>query len=189
MLKTPSTRYDRFSQGLHWITALAVTVAFVLGPEGFGRLMDEGTDPASRSGIVWHESLGLLVLALTVVRLVWLPLRPAAPQPPIARWMHALALLAQLALWGLLIAIPVTALLNLASADYPLTLLGGVRVESLAWLAPQHLPAWLDWGALHGVLGDTIMVIAGLHAGAALFHHAVLKDGVLASMLPWHQRR
>ncbi|MGA8785710.1 MAG: cytochrome b, partial [Polaromonas sp.] len=32
--------------------------------------------------------------------------------------------------------------------------------------------------------GDAIVWLAGFHAAAALFHHFVLKDGVLASMLP-----
>lgn len=30
----------------------------------------------------------------------------------------------------------------------------------------------------------TILVLAGLHAAAALFHHYVLKDDVLRRMLP-----
>ena len=33
-------------------------------------------------------------------------------------------------------------------------------------------------------IGDAILWLAGLHALAALYHHLVLKDGVLASMLP-----
>jgi cytochrome b561 len=37
---------------------------------------------------------------------------------------------------------------------------------------------------VHGLLGDSIIWVAGLHAAAAIFHHAVLKDGVLAAMLP-----
>jgi cytochrome b561 len=37
---------------------------------------------------------------------------------------------------------------------------------------------------VHGLLGDIIMWIAGLHAAAAIVHHVVLKDGVLAAMLP-----
>jgi cytochrome b561 len=36
---------------------------------------------------------------------------------------------------------------------------------------------------VHGFLGDAVMWIAGLHAAAAIYHHVVLKDGVLASML------
>ena len=37
---------------------------------------------------------------------------------------------------------------------------------------------------LHTWLGDALMRLAGLHALAALYHHFVLKDAVLLSMLP-----
>ena len=65
-----SPRYDFLSRAFHWVTAIVVTIAFILGPEGFGRLMRQGVDPATRSDIVWHESLGLLVLLLTLLRLI-----------------------------------------------------------------------------------------------------------------------
>jgi cytochrome b561 len=61
-------RYDLTSQVFHWVTAIAVTAAFILGPGGFGRLMHQGVDPATQADIVWHESLGLLVFALTLAR-------------------------------------------------------------------------------------------------------------------------
>jgi cytochrome b561 len=46
-----------------------------------------------------------------------------------------------------------------------------------------------DWGEVHQFLGDAIMWLAGLHAAAAIFHHVVLKDGVLAAMWPWDRSR
>ena len=45
-----------------------------------------------------------------------------------------------------------------------------------------------DMGAriaeIHTWLGDAILWVAGLHALAAIYHHAVIRDGVLVSMLP-----
>jgi cytochrome b561 len=177
MQPNASPRYDALSQLFHWITALAVVIAFVLGPEGFGRQMHEGLDPATRSDIVWHESLGLLVLGLTVARLLWVAVRPAAPTFEMAGWM-------QLTLWALLLALPATALLALGGEGHPLTLLGGVRIDEMPLIAGSRLAELADWGEVHGVLGDAILVLAGLHAVAAIYHHVVLKDGVLSSMRP-----
>ncbi|MEI8031182.1 MAG: cytochrome b/b6 domain-containing protein [Comamonadaceae bacterium] len=63
----------------------------------------------------------------------------------------------------------------------PLTLLAGVQIAPRLGLS--H-----DTGAtiatLHTWLGDAILWAAGLHASAAIYHQLVLKDGVLASMLP-----
>jgi cytochrome b561 len=180
----PSTRYDALSQAFHWITAIAVVIAFVLGPEGFGRQMHDGLDPATRSDIVWHESLGILVLVLTVTRLLWVAVRPAAPKFEMAGWMHLASKLTHLALWTLLLALPATALLALGGEGHPLTLLGGVRVDQMPLIAGSRLAELADWGDVHGFLGDAILVLAGLHAVAAIYHHVLLKDGVLKSMLP-----
>jgi cytochrome b561 len=37
---------------------------------------------------------------------------------------------------------------------------------------------------LHGWIANTLLVLAGLHGAAALWHHRVLKDGVLRRMWP-----
>jgi cytochrome b561 len=183
------THYDRLSRAFHWLTAIVVLSAFILGPGGFGRLMHEGVDPASRSDIVWHETLGVLVLVLTLLRLLWLVLRPAAPQFPMARWMYWTAKLVHSVLWLLLLALPLTAFMALGSESHPLTLLGGLRVEQMPWIANAPIAQWVDWGDVHKFLGDAIMWLAGAHAGAAIFHQVVLKDGVLLSMLPQKKGR
>ena len=180
----PSSHYDFLSRAFHWVTAIAVTIAFILGPGGFGRLMRQGVDPATRSDIVWHESLGLLVFALTVLRLIWVALRPVAPEFKMAGWMQLSAKLAHLALWVLMLALPVTALLSLGGEGHPLTLLGNIRVDRMPLIAQSSIAKLADWGDVHGFLGDAIIWLAGLHAVAAIFHHVVLKDGVLAAMLP-----
>ncbi len=185
MNQKPTSQYDFLSRCFHWVTAVVVTIAFVLGPGGFGRLMREGVDPATRSDIVWHESLGILVLALTVLRLIWVAFRPAAPQVLMASWMQRAAKLVHVALWTLLLALPATALLALGSEAYPLTLLGGVRVDHFPVIANSSIAKLADWGDVHQFLGDAIMWIAGLHAAAAIFHRLVLKDGVLSTMLPY----
>lgn len=166
-----------------------MTIAFILGPGGFGRLMRQGVDPATRSDIVWHESLGIFILVLTVLRLLWLAVRPAAPRIPMAGWMELTARLTHVVLWVLLLALPATALLALGSESHPLTLLGGVRIDRMPFIAESGIAKLADWGDVHQFLGDAIMWLAGLHAVAAIFHHVVLKDGVLLTMLPGGKSR
>lgn len=180
-----TSQYDFLSRAFHWITAIVVTIAFILGPGGFGRLMRDGIDPATRSDIVWHESLGILVFVLTVLRLLWVAFRPAAPQVPMASWMELTGKLVHVALWILLLALPATALLALGSEAHPLTLLGGVRVNQFPVIANSAIAKLADWGEVHQFLGDAIMWMAGLHAVAAIYHHLFLKDGVLSTMLPY----
>ena len=182
---TPS--YDIVSQAFHWLTAIAVTAAFILGPGDFGRLMKEGVNPATQSDIVWHESLGILILVMTLLRLIWVALRSPAPKFKMSRWMHLTGQLTRIALWILLLVLPATALMALGSESHPLTLLGGVRVNQIPWVADSAIAGLLDWGDVHKLLGDVIIWLAGLHATAAIFHHVFLKDGVLLAMLPWRK--
>jgi cytochrome b561 len=189
MIQPTRTRYDTLSLALHWIAAIAVTVAFILGPGGFGREMRAGLDPATRSDIVWHETLGILVFVLTVLRLLWVTRRPAAPTFEMSGWMHLASRLTHLALWALMLALPITALIALGGEGHPLTLLGGLRIDKMPAIAESAVAGWADWGEVHGWMGDALIWLAGLHAAAAIYHHAMLKDGVLAAMLPWVQPR
>jgi len=87
-------------------------------------------------------------------------------------------------MWLLLLTVPATALLALGSEGHPLTLLGGIRVNEMPLIANSPLADLTDWGEVHGLLGDAILWLSGLHAVAALVHHVLLKDGVLRAMLP-----
>lgn len=184
MKKIELNKYDKLSKTFHWLTAIAVLIAFVLGPGDFGRLLRDGVDPGTRYDIVWHESLGVTIFTLTFLRLIWVAVRPNAPQIHMPIWMRRLSRLVHLLLWILLFSLPVTALLTLGTEGHPLTLLGGFRINELTFLENSFLSDLADWGDVHKFLGDTIMWLAGIHAVAALYHHFKLKDRVLSSMLP-----
>lgn len=181
---SPRSGYDPLSRAFHWLTAAAVLAAFVLGPEHFGRQMHDGLDPATRWDSVMHESLGVLVFVLTLLRLVWVALRPARPRFEMAGWMSAVSHLVHGLLWLLMLAVPVTAMLALGSEGHPLTLLGGLRVNEMPFIAQSALAPMADWGEVHGLLGDIILNLAGLRAATAIYHYLVLKDGVLRAMAP-----
>jgi cytochrome b561 len=54
---------------------------------------------------------------------------------------------------------------------------------------PFSKPAHHSVGEAHDLIGWTIIVFAGGHAAAALFHHFFLRDNVLVRMLPGLKRR
>jgi cytochrome b561 len=174
----PSLRYSAGAQLFHWLTVLLVGTAYVLSPGGSEeRIYSAGMDAARQ----WHESVGLLLLAVVLIRLVW-RLFSAPPEPaPTAAWMRAAAKVAHWALYALLLAIPLTAIAGAWLEAHPLTILGIGDIAPM--LAPAH-----DIGAsvayIHTILGTVILWLAGLHAAAALFHHYVLRDRTLLTMLP-----
>jgi cytochrome b561 len=171
-------RYGAVAQIFHWATAILVLVAFVYGPGGSEQRV---YSPARDFDRQLHETLGLCVFAIVAMRVLW-RMVDARPDPPeVPRWMDVAAKAVQWTLYLLLFALPFTAIIGAWLEGHPLTLLAGVKVPSPLWMS--H-----DVGAtiagIHTWLGDAILWLAGFHALAALYHHLVLKDGVLASMLP-----
>jgi cytochrome b561 len=172
------TRYGGVAQAFHWLTAILVLVAFSYGPGGSEQHVYAASRDADRH---LHETLGLLVFTLAVLRLIWRAFDRRPDSPPVHRWMGVTAKVVQVSLYVLLFALPITAVLGAWLEGHALTLIGSVTVEPL--ISKNHgLGEAL--AELHGWLGDTILWLAGLHALAALYHHWMLGDGVLVSMLP-----
>ena len=172
------TRYSPLGVALHWLTAVVVLIAFIYGMGGSETRVYAASNDFQRQ---LHETLGLLVLCLVLIRIAWRLAATTPEPPPSPRWMTLAAGAVQLVMYCLLVALPVTATLGAWLEGHSLTLLTGVRIGPL--LHESH-GVGATIAKVHTWLGDAIMWLAGVHACAALFHHFVLKDGVLASMLP-----
>lgn len=170
-LVSTESRYGGLAQGLHWLTALLVLAAWLVSGTW-------GRDETSWL-MVLHQSLGMSVFILLVVRVLWRALdRRPRPEAPTA--MLVASRVVQWALYLLLLAVPLTAIVGTQLEGHALLAYGqsiGPFVETSRRTGHQILE-------VHEFLGTTIMWVAGLHALAALFHHYVLRDGVLRAMLP-----
>jgi cytochrome b561 len=178
MVKSSHARYGSVAQVFHWCTAILVLVAFVYGPGGPEQRVYSPVHEFDRR---LHETLGLCVFALTLIRLLWRA-SDRRPEPPtVSRWMTVMATAVQWALYSLLLALPLTAVSGAWLEGHPLTLIAGAEIPPL--LGTSH-ETGAAIASVHKWLGDAIMWLAGLHALAAIFHHVVLKDDVLVTMLP-----
>lgn len=178
-MTTPSpARYGRLAQLFHWVTAILVLVAFIYGPGGSEQRVYMPSRDFDRQ---LHETLGLGVFALVALRLIWrwFDTRPAAEASSV--WMALTAKLVQLSLYVLLFAVPMTAIAGAWLEGHPLTLLTGIEIAPPIGLS-HDLGATI--AEIHTWLGDAILWLAGLHSAAAIFHHLILKDRVLLTMLP-----
>ncbi len=171
-------RYGAVAQIFHWATAVLVVAAFVYGPGGSEQRV---YSPARDFDRQLHETLGVTVLAIALLRMVWRVVDAAPDEPPAPSWMRRSSKTVQATIYVLLLMVPLTAILGAWLEGHPLTLLGNVRLNPL--LGEAH-SVGSTIASLHTWLGDAILWVAGVHAVAALFHHFVLRDGVLRSMLP-----
>jgi cytochrome b561 len=173
-----TARYGAVVQALHWVTAVLVLIAFIYGPGGSEERVYAPIRDVDRQ---FHETIGLSVLALVAVRVLWRMVDTRPESPHVARWMGIAAKVVQVTLYVLLFAVPFTAIAGAWLEGHPLTLLAGVEIPPI--VAVSH-KAGASIAGIHTWLGDAIMWVAGFHALAGLYHHFVLEDSVLASMLP-----
>jgi superoxide oxidase len=171
-------RYSGLSIGLHWLmlALMALTYAFVELREIFER----GTPGRSFMRHA-HFSLGLLVLATVLVRIV-ARLRgavpPIVPAPP--RWQHLASKAAHLLLYALMIGMPLAGWLLLSLRGDPVVFFG----LTLPPLAAENETLAKELRGWHGDIGRAGYALIGLHAAAALAHHYLWRDNTLRRMLP-----
>jgi cytochrome b561 len=178
MERATPAHYSTPARIIHWLTAFIVVIAFIYGPGGREERIYSVARDSERQ---LHETLGVCVLVLSLLRILWAAIdrRPAAPAA--APWMNVASRAVQGTLYVLLFAVPLSAVAGAWLEAHPVTLLWGIAIAPP--IAESHAVG-ATIAELHGWLGDAILWLAGLHAAAALFHHYVLKDSVLASMLP-----
>ena len=172
------THHDPLTRVLHWTIAIAVAAAYAIAvvredlPKGDFRTFLLGL----------HMWVGMAVLGLSVVRLVWRSAAPAIDPTPGTPAIRLLAKAAHVALYLALLLLPVVGLLGAWGKGRSVTLFG------LMPLLPPF-PIGKELGGqledLHGLVGHAVMILAGLHAAAAIAHQWVLKDGTLGRMLPF----
>ena len=85
-------RYSGVAQAFHWIVAILVLVAFIYGPGGSEERVYAHARDADRQ---LHETLGLLVFAVTGLRVMWRMLSDQPDPPAIPRWMGVASRLIQ----------------------------------------------------------------------------------------------
>src|SRR5262245_39508323 len=168
-----NTRYGELAQTFHWVTAALVLVAFIYGPGGSETRVYSSARDFDRQ---LHETLGLTVFALVTLRVIWRILDKRPDPPEIARWMDLVSKVVQGALYLLMFILPITAVTGAWLESHPLTLLSGLEIGPKV-AAAHYIGSRI--AVLHTWLGDAIMWFAGVHAAAAIFHHIMLRDGVL----------
>jgi len=171
-------RFGALSIALHWLMALLIVAVYACME--LHEFFPEGS--ALRAGLkTWHYMLGLSVLLLVVLRIVARlagTAPPITPAPPL--WQARLAGLIHLALYALMIGMPIVGWLTLSAGGEPIPFFG---IELPPLVAADE--AWADWiKEIHETGASVGYFLIGGHALAALFHHYFVRDNTLRRMLP-----
>lgn len=159
---------------LHWCTAVLVLVAYALS-EGSRHF---GSDPP-----LLHFSVGFAVLVLVMARLAVRIWGGVPPPHPIKRlWLARLASIVHATFYVLLIAVPLSGWYAVSKLGLPVRLLGWT-VPAITVPSPDLASGSI--GRLHQVGGNLLLILAGAHAVAALWHQFSLKDNIFKRMSPF----
>ena len=184
--RTPAAsvaRYDPVEIACHWATAALVVTLYLLAQAW--SLFHRGA-PARLEMQSVHVSLGVCLAAVLAVRIGW-RLGPGRRLPPADSGPAEVASkLVHYALYVLLVAVVGLGFCFRWSQHDPLSFFGLFAIPA-PYAFSRSQSALI--GDLHYWVATTIVILAGGHACAALFHHFVLRDGVLRRMLPERGRR
>jgi cytochrome b561 len=177
MNRTTLPRFNLAVIALHWLTLVLIGLAYATSwlQEAF-----EHT-PTEAALQRWHVMFGVTVLGLAALRIAARALTrtPAIlPAPP--PWQSTLARAMHLALYVLMVALPLTGWLTTNAGGDPVAWFG-VPLPTLVGPGERLQDRLED---VHEALANAGYALIGLHAAAALFHHYVVRDNALRLMLP-----
>jgi cytochrome b561 len=173
------SRWSASLIALHW---LAGALILELVAHGF-IMVHAGLSAAAAFDLYQsHKSIGIAVLALTVLRLV-LRLVRKVPQPLGPPWERQLARVVQTALYALTLGAICSGWLVVSTSPLPIPMLF-FNLFVVPDIARPNPALFAAATFAHGLAAWSIAALVALHVAGALKHHLVDRDDALTRMLP-----
>ena len=175
----PAGEYSVAAKWFHWLTLPPLALLLVSG-----MTIRFINDEAKMSFYTLHESLGLSVLVLTLLRLAW-RLRHV---PPSAAYLSPLVRVGSgvvhVALYVALIVQPTLGFFTTNAYGFPqqgaTAFLGFIDLPKFMDASPA-LALRLHWA--HSITGWLLVPLVIAHVAGVLYHHIVVRDGTLMRMV------
>ncbi len=152
------TGYSGLQIGLHWATTALIGANYVIS-DGMEQAFDSKMEGQAYGGLVpgFHVWAGSALLIIVLFRLI-VRLRSGAPAVAVNGLADRAAGLVHWVLYGLMVAVP--------------------ALGATAWFLGIDQAA-----GLHVLVMNAMMVLILGHAAMAIFHHYVLRDGLITKMI------
>jgi len=168
--------FPAFSRLLHWAMAVMVLTMLFIGVAMVVSIADYHVL------VSVHRPLGIAILILVVVRFVNRLLNPPPPFPAtMSRLERRAATMSELAMYGLMLVLPLVGWGMLSAARYPIVLYGSVH---LPFILPHNALLYAVLRKSHTILAYLFFFTLMAHVGAILFHTLIVRDGMLRRMAP-----
>jgi cytochrome b561 len=176
--RNTSETFGAGSKALHWVVAL-----LVIGLIGVGLYMTRlDPSPVMFQTYALHKSVGIVVLAIMVLRVLWCVSnpRPRALDTHKA-WERHLAHGVHFALYVSLFVMPLSGWLMSSAKGFSVSVFGLFTLPD--FIRPDEAMAQM-MVTVHEVTAYMLIVLIGLHMAGAVKHHVIDRDGTLLRMVP-----
>lgn len=173
-----NNRYNLIAITLHWVMAFAF---FAMLGSGVAMVNFE-IDPSFKFKLYqWHKSLGVLLLLTFFIRIGWrLFHKPPALPSTLKSFDIRAAKLGHIALYTLMIAMPITGWIMVSTSVY------GLPTIVFGWFEWPHIDAIAGNDTIHElseeaheILGWIFMAMIAAHIGAVVKHYIFEKINLL----------
>ena len=173
--------YSVTARRFHWWTVVLVATQIPLGLY----MTYRGNTLNIRDGLTnalynSHKVVGIIILVLVVARLIYRLTHGAPPdEPSLEPWQKGASHATHWMLYLFLLVVPIGGYIGI-SLFPALDIFGVISLPGLVSPNQDGASAVFYWHWLGAVV---IVILVGVHVGAALFHYVIRKDGVLRRML------
>jgi cytochrome b561 len=166
-------------RALHWLMAALIFVAL---PLGVWASFLPGGSRTRVEVLFFHKSIGVTVLALVALRIVWrLIVGAPAYAEPLGTAIQAASRAGHLALYALMVAMPVSGYLGSTAGGKAVSWFGLFELPRLV-AKDRSLAVTAGWA--HFVFAWTLAFVLAAHLSGVVWHAAIKRDSVLTRMWP-----
>jgi len=175
--RNTTDHYGRISKLFHWTMAFLIILMLACG-----LTMEDAPKAWQPTLYGLHKSFGITLLGLGALRLMWRFINPPPALPATMSKRQTMAShIVHGILYGLLILMPLSGWLMSSGGGYPVSFFGLFTMPNLIGMDKELGEFFKE---THEVFGNWLLILIALHIGAGVYHHKVLKDGVLKRMMP-----
>jgi cytochrome b561 len=177
MNRSPS-RYGAPAIASHWLLALLIAGNFAFGLY----FIDLPFSPQKLKYFSWHKWAGAVVLPLAALLLSWRAWHGEVALPQtMPDWEKQLSRFTHILLYLFFFASPLSGWLYSSAAGFQTVLFGVIPIPDLLERNREVADALK---AVHRWINYALAVTVAVHVAAAIKHHFVDRDDVLARMIP-----
>jgi cytochrome b561 len=174
---TERLQYGTTAKMLHWLVVALLVAQYLIG----WLMPDIHRNMKPGAPMIFHISIGILILLLIVLRLAWRLAHPVVPDNSLPHWQRVGSEAVHWLLYVLVLATTITGWLFASFRGWAISFF---YLVPMPMLASDNAAAGKAIDGLHQAMEWSLLAVVGLHVAVALVHLLVYRDRIMQRMLP-----